>query len=227
MILHVPNVLSTEALSLFLARLAVAPWDSGRITAGPQSGAVKQNLQLPEGCNDAQELGDLVLQALDRSPLFWSAVLPSRVYPPLFNRYGQGMGFGSHIDNAIRKVPGTRARVRTDVSATLFLSAPVDYEGGELVVEDTFGVQSIKLPAGDLVLYPATSLHHVRPVTRGERLASFFWIQSIVKDDAERRMLFEMDQSIQSLCAERGTNDTQVLRLTGLYHNLVRKWGEL
>jgi PKHD-type hydroxylase len=187
---------------------------------------VKENLQLPESSRDAHELGDMVLQALDRSPLFWSAALPSRVYPPLFNKYEPGMGFGSHIDNAIRKVPGSRARVRTDVSATLFLSSPDEYQGGELVVEDTFGAQNIKLAAGDLVLYPATSLHHVRPVTRGERVASFFWIQSMVKDDSERRMLFEMDQSIQSLNADRGANDTQVLRLTGLYHNLIRKWGE-
>jgi PKHD-type hydroxylase len=226
MIVHVPGVLASQTLSLFATRLAEAPWDNGRVTAGPQSGAVKDNLQLPETCAEARELGDLVLKALDRSPLFWSAALPARVYPPLFNKYAAGMGFGSHIDNAIRKVPGSRARVRTDVSATLFLSAPESYDGGELVVEDTFGTQSVKLAAGDMVLYPASSLHHVRPVTRGERIASFFWMQSMVKDDGERRMLFELDQAIQALGAERGANDRQVLRLTGLYHNLVRKWGE-
>jgi len=226
MIVHVPGVLSAETLSLFAARLADAPWDDGRVTAGPQSGAVKDNLQLPENGAEARELGELVLQALDRTPLFWSAALPARVYPPLFNKYAGGMGFGRHIDNAIRKVPGAKARVRTDVSATLFLSAPGSYDGGELVIEDTFGTQIVKLPAGDMILYPASSLHHVRPVTRGERVASFFWMQSMVKDDGERRLLFELDQSIQALGAERGANDTQVLRLTGLYHNLVRKWGE-
>jgi PKHD-type hydroxylase len=226
MIIHVPNVLSVEALSLFSARLATAPWVDGRATAGHQSGAVKNNLQLPEGCPEALELGDRVLKALDQSPLFWSAALPARVYPPLFNKYAPGMCFGDHVDNAIRKIPGTRARIRTDVSATLFINSPGDYEGGELIVNDTFGVQSIKLSAGDMVLYPATSLHHVRPVTFGERLASFFWIQSIVKDDGERRALFELDQSIQKLGAQLGANEPQILRLTDLYHNLVRKWGE-
>jgi len=226
MLVHVTGVLSAETLALFNAQLAAAPWGSGRITAGPQSGAVKYNMQLPQGSAEARKLGDIVLTSLDCSALFWSAALPARVYPPMFNRYAEGMAFGSHIDNAIRKLPGCAARIRTDVSVTLFLSAPDSYDGGELVVEDTFGERSVKLPAGDMVIYPATSRHHVRPVTRGTRLASFFWVQSIVKSDAERSMLFEFDQSIQSLAAERGVNDTQVLRLTGLYHNLVRKWGE-
>jgi PKHD-type hydroxylase len=226
MIVYIPNVLSAETLSHFAARLTEAPWDNGRITAGPQSSVVKDNLQLPENGREARELSDIVLKALDQAPMFWSAALPARIYPPLFNKYAQGMGFGSHIDNAIRKVPGTRGRVRTDVSATLFLSPPESYDGGELVIEDTYGTQSVKLPAGDLVLYPATSLHHVRPVTRGERIASFFWTQSMVKDDGERRMLFELDRSIQALSDKLDTNDAQVLRLTALYHNLVRKWGE-
>jgi PKHD-type hydroxylase len=227
MIIHIPNVLSGEALLHFAACLARAPWDNGRTTAGPQSGAVKDNLQLPEGSIEARELSDLVLQALDRSPLFWSAALPARVYPPLFNKYAVGMGFGNHIDNAIRKIPGTRARARTDVSVTLFLSSPESYDGGELVIEDTFGSQVIKLPAGDMVLYPSTRLHHVVPVTRGERLASFFWLQSMVKEDSDRWLLFELDHSIQALATDRGANDPEVLRLTGCYHNLVRKWSEL
>jgi PKHD-type hydroxylase len=224
--LHIPGVLSAEALAQIDASLAEAPWDNGRITAGPQSGAVKNNLQLPENSPEARALGEMVLAALDRSSLFWSAALPARVYPPLFNKYQGGMKFGSHIDNAIRKLPGSIARIRTDLSATVFLSDPETYDGGELVMETGLGAQPIKLPAGDMVLYPATSLHHVRPVTRGARLASFFWVQSLVQDDAERTLLFEMDQSVQALGAIHGTNDPEVLRLTGLYHNLVRKWGK-
>jgi PKHD-type hydroxylase len=222
MLLHIPAVLSDETLTEVSARLMDAVWDDGKITAGQQSGAVKHNLQLAEDSAEARALGDMVLAGLDRSALFWSAALPARVYPPLFNRYETGMGFGSHIDNAIRKVPGTRGRLRTDVSATLFLSPPESYDGGELLIE---GHAPVKLPAGDMLLYPATSRHHVRPVTRGARLASFFWIQSMVKDAAERDHLFEMDQSIQTLSAIHGANDPEVLRLTGLYHNLVRKWG--
>lgn len=221
MLLHVPGVLSAEALAQIDARLVEAPWGDGRVTAGPQSGAVKNNLQLPEDSEAARALGDMVLAALDRSALFWSAALPARVYPPLFNRYENGMGFGDHIDNAIRKIPGSHARIRTDVSATLFLSAPESYDGGELMVAE----QPVKLPAGDMLLYPATSLHHVRPVTRGARVASFFWVQSMVKDQGERGLLFELDQSIQALGRVHGANDPEVLRLTGLYHNLVRKWG--
>jgi PKHD-type hydroxylase len=227
MLVQISGVLSAETLALFCTRLADAPWDNGCSTAGPQSGAVKNNLQLPENSAEARDLGDIVLRALDRSPIFWSAALPARVYPPAFNKYANGMGFGSHIDNAIRKIPSSRLRIRTDVSATLFLSPPESYDGGELIIEDTYGEKAVKLPAGDMVIYPATSRHHVLPVTRGARVASFFWIQSMVKDDAERTMLFELDQSIQKLTAERGANDTEVLRLTGLYHNLVRKWGEV
>jgi PKHD-type hydroxylase len=227
MLVHVPGVFSADTLAIICGRLAEAPWDSGRVTAGPQSGSVKNNLQLPENSTEARDLGDMVLTALDHSHRFWSATLPARVYPLLFNKYGEGMAFGSHIDNAIRKVPGSRTRIRTDISATLFLSPPESYDGGELVIEDTYGAKAIKLPAGDMVIYPATNVHHVRPVTKGERIASFFWVQSIVKEDAERAMLFELDRTIQALTTERGANDAEVLRLTGIYHNLIRKWGEI
>jgi PKHD-type hydroxylase len=225
MLQHIPAVLSAEAVMQIGDRLAAAPWNDGRVTAGSQSGAVKQNLQLPEESIEAKALGERVLHALDRSPHFISAALPARVYPPLFNKYAPGMGFGPHIDNAIRSVAGTRHRIRTDISATLFLSAPESYDGGELVVEGTYGTQSVKLAAGDMVLYPATSLHQVMPVTRGERLAAFFWVQSMVQDDAERTMLFQLDGAIQSLGALLDANHLDVLRLTGLYHNMVRKWG--
>jgi PKHD-type hydroxylase len=227
MLLHIPAVLSAEAVMQIGARLAIASWNNGRVTAGNQSGAVKHNLQLPEEDVETKALSELVLRALDHSSHFISAALPARVYPPLFNKYIPGMGFGPHIDNAIRSVTGTRHRIRTDISATLFLSAPETYDGGELVVEGTYGTQSVKFAAGDMVLYPATSLHQVMPVTRGERLAAFFWVQSMIHDDAERTMLFQLDSSIQSLGASLGVNHPDVLRLTGLYHNMVRKWGVL
>jgi PKHD-type hydroxylase len=224
MLLHVPAVLSAEALTVFRTRLAEARWDDGRVTAGPQSGAVKHNQQLRQDSEAARELGERVLAALDRAPLFLSAALPARVFPPLFNRYAEGMDFGAHIDNAIRRVPGSRISIRTDLSATLFLNPPESYDGGELVIEDTYGTQSVKLAAGDMILYPATSRHHVMPVTQGERLACFFWVQSLVGDDAERTMLFELDRAIQAL-GSSDPNHPEILRLTGLYHNLVRKWG--
>ena len=224
MLVKVPAVLSADAARSFCARLAEASWTDGRATAGPQSGAVKHNQQLPEDSATARELGAQVLAALDRAPLFISAALPAKVFPPLFNRYATGMDFGAHIDNAIRRVPGTSIRIRTDLSATLFLNPPNSYDGGELVIEDTYGAQSIKLDAGDMILYAATSLHRVMPVTRGTRLASFFWIESMVKEDSERALLFELDQAIQSLGAGN-VNHPEILRLTGLYHNLVRKWG--
>ncbi|MEI9989490.1 MAG: Fe2+-dependent dioxygenase [Rhizomicrobium sp.] len=223
MLLHVPKVLTADELDAVQARLASAQWGDGKVTAGHQSVRVKENLQLAETGADARALGALVLKALERSPLFMSAALPALVYPPLFNKYEAGMNFGAHVDNAIRLVPGTQRRLRTDVSGTLFLSEPDDYDGGELIVQDTYGTHSAKLPAGDLILYPATSLHRVAPVTRGARVASFFWVQSMVKDDAERQMLFELDRAI----IETGAPDSApVLRLTALYHNLVRKWGE-
>ncbi len=225
MMLHVPAVLSGEALADIRTRLSAAGWGDGKVTAGPQSGAVKRNLQLAQDSAEARELGTLVLKALDRSPLFVSAALPARIFPPLFNKYAPGMDFGSHIDNAIRGVGPGMAPIRTDLSATLFLSDPASYQGGELVIEDAYGAPAIKLAAGDMILYPATSRHLVRPVTSGERVACFFWVQSLVKDAGERAMLFDLDQTIQRLSADLGANREEVLRLTGHYHNLVRKWG--
>ncbi|HKE45170.1 MAG TPA: Fe2+-dependent dioxygenase [Steroidobacteraceae bacterium] len=225
MLLAVPEVLSTEQVAQMRRALDAAEWQDGRVTAGPQSTLAKDNQQLPEDAPVARELGNLVLAALERSALFVSAALPARVFPPLFNRYSGGQSFGTHIDNAIRQVRGTAFRVRTDLSATLFLSAPGEYDGGELVVEDTFGTHSIKLPAGHLVLYPSSSLHHVRPVTRGARVASFFWIQSMVRDDAQRRLLLELDTAIQQLNAVT-PNHPALVQLTGLYHNLLRQWAD-
>jgi PKHD-type hydroxylase len=225
MLLHIPNVLTPGELAECRALLATAPWGDGRVTAGHQSVKVKENLQLPQDCAPARDAGALVLEALERNALFTSAALPRYIFPPLFNKYECGMSFGAHVDNAIRPVPGTLRRIRTDLSATLFLNAPEDYDGGELVIEDTYGTRGVKLPAGDMILYPATSLHRVEPVTRGARIASFFWIQSMVKDDAERRLLFDLDRAVVSI----GTSepDHAVLpQLTAVYHNLIRKWGE-
>lgn len=207
-------------------RLADAPWEDGRLTAGLQSAPVKDNLQLPHDGTLARALSDEVLRALERSARFISAALPHRVFPPLFNCYQDGMGFGTHIDNAVRQIPGTPHRLRTDLSATLFLSEPQDYDGGELVVEDTYGTHSIRLAAGDMVVYPASSRHRVSPVSRGARLAAFFWVQSMVADDAERTLLFELDSSIRELTASGADADTLV-RLTACYHNLLRRWVRL
>jgi PKHD-type hydroxylase len=198
----------------------------GRVTAGHQSARAKDNQQLAEGSEPARRLGDVVVGALQQSPLFVSAALPLRVFPPLFNRYAGGQSFGTHVDNAIRQVPGTPHRLRTDLSATLFFSEPDEYDAGELVVEDTYGVHSVKLPAGHLILYPATSLHHVRPVTRGARIASFFWIQSMVKDDGERTLLFDLDNAVRRLSADHPDHPSAV-QFTGVYHNLLRRWAEL
>ncbi len=207
------------------ARLASAQWGDGKVTAGHQSARVKENLQLPETGVEAREMGAIVLMALERSALFMSAALPALVYPPLFNKYEAGMNFGAHVDNAIRLVPGTQRRLRTDVSATLFLSEPDDYDGGELIVQDTFGTHSAKLPAGDLILYPATSLHRVAPVTRGARVASFFWIQSMVRDDARRTLLLDLDTAVQGVRGDLPDHPALV-SLTACYHNLLRMWGE-
>jgi PKHD-type hydroxylase len=201
-------------------------WVDGRITAGAQSGSVKHNMQLPEGSPAARELGEMVLGALARTPLFISAAIPLKIFPPLFNRYGLGQHFGTHVDGAIRAVPGTPVRIRTDLSVTLFLAEPDEYDGGELTVEDKYGAHEVKLPAGDMVLYPSTSLHHVNPVTRGVRVASFFWLQSMIRDDNARSLLFDLDQTIQELSAERGIEDPACVRLTGIYHNLVRYWAD-
>lgn len=226
MLLHIPGVLTADQVVALRAKLDAADWQDGRVTAGYQSAQVKHNEQLPEEHPVAREGGDLVLQALQRSPLFMSAALPLRIFPPLFNRYQGGGHFGSHVDNAIRQVPGMPVRIRTDLSATLFLAGPDEYDGGELEVEDTYGAHSVKLPAGDLVLYPSTSLHLVRPVTRGARVASFFWIQSLVRSDADRTLLFDLDSAIQRLAIDVPQHPAGV-QLTGVYHNLVRRWAEL
>jgi len=223
MLLHIPDVLSEAEVRRCRVVLDAAEWVDGGVTAGFQSMRVKNNAQLAEGSLAARELGEIVLEALNKNPLFASAALPARVFPPLFNRYSSGQAFGNHVDNAIRQVRGGGQRLRTDISATLFLSAPDEYDGGELVVDDTYGPHSAKLPAGHLVLYPATSLHRVTPVTRGARLASFFWIQSLVRGDAERTLLFDMDLAIIRL-RERVSDDASVVALTGIYHNLLRRW---
>jgi len=226
MLIRIPAVLSPEQLLALRAHLDAAGehWVDGRATAGHQGARVKHNQQLDEGCVLAHELGGAVLAALERNPLFISAALPKRVYPPLFNRYAAGMQFGSHIDNAVRLLP-EGGRLRTDVSATLFLSAPEEYDGGELVIEDTYGTQRVKLPAGDLVLYPSTSLHQVQPVTRGLRVACFFWVESMVRDDGQRQLLFDLDAAIQRLTT-RVVDDPALVQLTGIYHNLIRRWAD-
>ncbi len=230
MLVRIPNLLSAEQVAHLRGQLAGTDWVDGKVTAGAQSAGSKNNLQVPEDSPAARALGEIILGALGQNERFMSASLALRVYPPMFNRYDPGMNFGAHIDNAIRFVKpslGTAAaiRVRTDMSATLFLTDPEDYDGGELVVEDTFGTHKVKLPAGDLVLYSATSRHHVTPVTRGSRWSSFFWVQSMVRDEAARFMLFELDGAIQGLRKQIGDTE-QVVSLTGLYHNLVRRWGD-
>jgi PKHD-type hydroxylase len=202
-----------------------ADWADGRLTAGTQSAQVKSNLQLPEESVVAHAARALVLAALDRSALFFSAALPGRIYPPLFNRYEGGMRFGNHVDNAIRTHAASGRRIRTDLSATLFLSDPEDYDGGELVIDDTYGSHVVKLPAGHLVLYPSTSLHRVQPVTRGARVASFFWIESLVREDSQRTLLFDMDAAIVALREAHG-DEPPVVAMTGIYHNLLRRWAD-
>jgi PKHD-type hydroxylase len=226
MLLQIPDVLTREQVAQARQLLNGAEWIDGRVTAGHQSARAKDNLQLPEDHPASRQLGDMILAALQRNPLFISAALPLRVFPPLFNRYQGGQSFGNHVDNAIRQVTGTALRLRTDLSATLFLSEPAEYDGGELMVEDTYGVHSVKLPAGHLVLYPSTSLHNVRPVTRGARIASFFWIQSMVRDDGERTLLFDLDTAIQHV-AQEVPDSAGPVQLTAVYHNLLRRWAEL
>lgn len=225
MLLHVPQVLNPEELSQLQVLMANAEWTDGKVTAGTQSAQVKRNMQLPEASADAEAARQIVLKALGRNALFFSAALPKKIYPPLFNQYRKGMDFGAHIDNAVRTHAASGMHVRTDISCTLFLADPDSYEGGELVVEDTYGQQMVKLPAGDMVLYPGTSLHHVRPVTRGARLASFFWLQSMIRDDAQRTLLFDMDAAIATLRQQMG-DTAAVIRLTGNYHNLIRMWAD-
>jgi PKHD-type hydroxylase len=221
-ILSIPQVLSPEQVREARHLLDAASWVDGKVTAGHQSARAKDNEQLPEDSPLARQLGDKVLAALERNPRFISAALPLKVFPPLFNRYAGGQSFGLHVDNAVRQVRGTGQRVRTDLSATLFLADPAEYDGGELVVEDTYGAHAVKLPAGHIVLYPSSSLHRVNPVTRGARLASFFWIQSMVRDDARRTLLFDMDTAIQQMAPDHPS----VIQLTGVYHNLLRMWAE-
>jgi len=223
MLLAIPDVLTAEQVKTARALLDGADWVDGKVTAGHQSAMTKQNSQIPEGHPVAQQVGELILQALGRNPLFRSAALPLRVFPPLFNRYAGGQNFGTHVDNAIRTHAASGQRIRTDLSCTLFFSEPDEYDGGELVVEDTFGSKSVKLAAGSMVLYPSTSLHHVTPVKRGARVSSFFWLQSMVRSDEQRTLLFEMDNGIQML--EAGS--AAAVKLTGVYHNLLRQWVEM
>lgn len=225
MLLHIPGVFSRDEVATLRARLDAGPWTDGNATSGHQSATAKVNRQLPEDSAEAREVGPLVQQALNANPMFVSAALPHTIFPPLFNAYEGGEHFGTHVDNAIRQRGDVR--IRSDLSATLFLSEPDDYDGGELIVEEMYGPQSVKLPAGDLVLYPSKSLHRVTPVTRGRRVASFFWIQSLVRDDADRETLFRMDVAIQRVNADKGPKDPAVLELTAVYHNLLRRWAEV
>jgi PKHD-type hydroxylase len=225
-IMHVPSVLNPQQIARCREVMNGAEWIDGRVTAGFQSAVVKDNRQLPDNSPEARELGDMIVAALERSPLFITAALPLRVFPPLFNRYEGGERFGAHLDNSIRQVPGTPYRIRTDISATLFLSAPEDYDGGELVIDDVYGAHTAKFPAGDMVVYPASSLHHVQPVTRGVRLASFFWVQSMVRDDGHRTLLFDLDMAINKV-NQALPNHGAVVELTNCYHNLLRRFAEV
>lgn len=228
MLVAVPAVLSSDQLAEVLRLVESGEWEDGRATAGQQSELAKRNLQLPASSPEAAAAGEIILSALSSNGLFMSAALPHRVFPPLFNRYDatSGHGFDNHVDNAIRYLPDRSGRIRTDLSATLFLSDPDDYEGGELIVEDTYGAHSVKLPAGDLVLYPSTSLHRVEPVSRGSRVASFFWVQSMVRDDGKRTLLLDMDAAIRTIAGKVGDTDPSVVALTGTYHNLLRRWAD-
>ena len=226
MLIAIPDVLDADGVARLRALIDAADWVDGNVTSGPQAALAKRNQQLSEDAPATRAAAAMVLDALGRSPLFFAAALPLKVFPPLFNRYAGGQDFGLHVDNAIRIQRGSEFRIRSDLSATLFLEDPAAYDGGELVIEDQFGPQTVKLPAGHLVLYPASSLHRVTPVTRGVRTASFFWLQSMVRDDGERRTLFELDGAIQSVAATQGQDDPAVVRLTGIYHNLLRRWAD-
>ena len=226
MMLAVPDLVDKEGVARIRALIDAAEWTDGTVTSGHQSALAKRNMQLPEESPAAREAGRMVLEALGQSPLFIAAALPLKIFPPLFNRYEGGQAFGTHIDNAIRIHRGSEFRVRSDLSATLFLSDPDSYDGGELTVEDHLGVHSTKLAAGHMLLYPASSLHRVEPVTRGARVASFFWIQSMVREDAERTILLDLDRAIQTIAADRGQGDPAIIQLTGVYHNLLRRWAD-
>ena len=227
MMLHIPEVLTKAQVAELRAAIDAADWIDGNATSGTQSALAKRNEQLPEGSAAARFAGEKILDALSRSPLFVTAALPQTVFPPLFNRYGGGQTFATHIDNSIRQSRDGSVRIRSDLSATLFLTEPEDYDGGELLVEDTYGVHEVKLPAGDMILYPASSLHQVTPVTRGARTSSFFWIQSMIRDDARRALLFQMDIAIQQLSLKVGAGAPELVSLTGTYHNLLRMWAEV
>ncbi|TCQ05493.1 Fe2+-dependent dioxygenase [Sphingomonas sp. PP-CC-3A-396] len=227
MLIAVPDVLDPGEVTRVRALIDAAEWIDGNATSGPQSALAKRNEQLPEDSAAAREAGGIILDALGRSALFVAAALPLKVFPPLFNRYAGGQDFGLHVDNAIRIKRGSDFRIRSDMSATLFLADPETYDGGELVIEDQFGQQSVKLPAGHMVVYPASSLHRVAPVTRGVRVASFFWLQSMVRDDGARRILFDLDQGVQAVAAAQGQGDPATVRLTGVYHNLLRRWADV
>ncbi|QLG87344.1 Fe2+-dependent dioxygenase [Chitinibacter bivalviorum] len=226
MLLHIPQVLDQQTVAACRARLDRTEWLDGRITAGSQSAKVKNNEQLPNDDREAIAVRKVILAALEKNELFFSAALPKRIFPPLFNRYSEGMTFGNHVDNAVRRITETGEWVRSDLSATLFFSAPEEYDGGELIIEDTFGLHEVKLAAGDMILYPSSSLHRVEPITRGTRVASFMWMQSMIKDVGERGLLFDLDTSIRQIRGELGDTPTAV-QLTGVYHNLLRKWGEI
>ena len=225
MLLHIPKVLTARQVAHCRTLLDDAKWVDGRETSGHLAARVKHNRQVDEATPEAREMGSIVVSALERTPLFMAAALPLRVFPPLFNRYEPSMAFGAHVDNAIRELTSSPLRVRTDLSATLFLSAPEEYDGGELVVDDTYGAHSVKLPAGDMILYPATSLHRVVPVTRGARLASIFWVQSMVRDDGERSLLFDLDMAISQV-SETTPDNPGIVALTSCYHNLLRRWAD-
>lgn len=227
MIHHIPNVLSKEQVQYFRDEMEKIEWINGKVTAGTLSATVKHNQQLPEDHPLTHHLSNIILEALGQHPLFLSAAIPLDIIPPLFNRYENHESFGFHVDNSIRRIRGTNERLRTDLSCTLFLSEPDEYEGGDLVVEDTYGYHEVKLPAGDMILYPSTSLHEVTAITAGCRIASFFWVQSMVRDEAERHMLFNLDQTVQNLRIQLGDNHSEVIKLANIYHNLMRKWAEL
>jgi len=231
MLITIPKLFTKEQVAEARQHLLAAEWVDGRVTAGYQAQEVKRNAQIPENSPAHQLVGEMVLKALARSPRFMSAALPLRVFPPMFNSYAGGQTFGTHVDTAIRQDARTGQRIRTDLSATLFLTEPADYDGGELIVEDSYGSHSVKLPAGDLVLYPATSLHRVDPVTRGARVSSFFWLQSMIRDDGQRTLLLDLDTAIQRIAASESAQAAGVkessVQLTGVYHNLLRQWTEM
>jgi PKHD-type hydroxylase len=226
MVIEIPEILNARQLAETRALLDSAEWVDGRGTAGHQAAQAKDNLQIPATHPAARQAGETILKALGQNPLFMAAALPLHILPPMFNRYSGGQQFGTHVDGSIRTIPGGGQRIRTDLSATLFFAEPAEYDGGELLIEDTYGTKSVKLPAGHMILYPATSLHQVTPVTRGARLCSFFWIQSMIRDDAKRSLLFDLDLGIQRIGADHPGHASTV-QLTGVYHNLLRQWAEM